>query len=412
MKIVFDKNDVYKTLGSLNDKTFMAASYVNSKEAWGLPTFRRLRFKKEADIWKDPQVNAALDAVKKYAQKKGWKIATPAQCKNDARGLFAAWCKPDAIAKGTIADCYNPKMVTTKGVTLATSTATFKTALKDTRDKLNSVSKIVTNAGLISTVMAPSGASLGIMSAGILGQSLSKPTGAILVALTYQGHAALMISYVPFIKPNGKIVWKKFGFFLIGEYKATETPTTSVESVKSQSLEADNDDVDVDMNDLVDNAECPIEDAGKDSETVDVSNISEDTAAHNEEASAGGVVISEKNADDLTMCPVTGEESLFAFSFESLDDEETPANTEVPTTSETPTEETTTEPEIPVETPDTNPETDDLANSGVDVTALDDAAAKVADIGDTNVAANVIPGEVVDTSTEALNVELLGWDLQ
>ena len=399
MKIVFDKNDVYKTLGGLNDKTFMAASYMNSKEAWGLPTFRRLRFKKEADIWKDPQVNAALDAVKKYAQKKGWKIATPTQCKNDARGLFAAWCKPDAIAKGTIADCYNPKMVTTKGVTLATSTATFKTALKDTRDKLNSVSKIVTNVGLINTVMAPSGASLGLMSAGILGESLSKPTGAILVALTYQGHAALMISYVPFVKPNGTIVWKKFGFFLIGEYKAPKTPTTSVESVKSQSLEADNDDVDVDMNDLVDNAECPIEDAGKDSETVDVSNISEATAAHNEEASAGGVVISEKNADDLIMNPVTGEASLFAFSFESLDDNSD--NTE-----------TTTEHRMVVEIPDTaHAETTDLAVSGVDVTALDEAAAKVADIGDTNVAANVIPGEVVDTSVEALNVELLGWDL-
>ena len=399
MKIIFDKNDVYKTLGSLNNKTFMAASYVNSKEAWGLPTFRRLRFKKEADIWKDSQVNAALESVKKYAQKKGWKIATPTQCKNDARGLFAVWCKPDAIAKGTIADCYNPKMVTTKGVTLATSTATFKTALKDTRDKLNSASKIVTNAGLISTVMAPSGASLGLMSAGILGESLSKPTGALLVHLTYKGNAALMISYVPFIKPNGHIVWKKFGFFLIGEYKAPETPTTSAESVKSQSLEADNDDVDVDMNDLVDNEECPIEDAGKDSETVDVSNISETTAAHNEEASAGGVVISEKNADDLTMDPVTGEESLFAFSFESLDDNSDDAGT-------------TTEDGMVVEIPDTaDAETADLAVSGVDVTALDEAAAKVADIGDTNVAANVIPGEVVDTSVEALNVELLGWDL-
>ena len=204
-----------------------------------------------------------------------------------------------------------------------------------------------------------------------------------------------MISYVPFVKPNGKIVWKKFGFFLIGEYKAPETTTTSAESIHSQSLEADNDDVDVDMNDLVDNAECLIEDAGKDSETVDVSNISETAAAHNEEASAGGVVISEKNADDLTMNPVTGEESLFSFSFESLDDAET-----------------TTEHGMVVEIPDTaDAETTDLAVSGVDVTALDEAAAKVADIGDTNVAANVIPGEVVDTSVEALNVELLGWHL-
>ena len=404
MKIVFDKNDIYKTLGSLNNKTFMAASYVNSKEAWGLPTFRRLRFKKEADIWKDTQVNAALDAVKKYAQKKGWKIATPAQCKEDAKGLFKTWSTPGAIAEGAVAKCANPRFVTTKGVVLAAATCTFE------HDK-KAVKKTGIYSGAVTTAATATLGPAAILGS-VLGTALGVATGTLLVHLTYKGNAALLVSYVPFVKPNGKIVWKKFGFFLIGEYKAPEIPTTSAESIHSQSLEADNDDVDVDMNDLVDNAECPIEDAGKDSETVDVSNISEATAAHNEEASAGGVVISEKNADDLTMNPVTGEESLFAFSFESLDDdEETPANTEVPTTSETPTEETTTEPEIPVETPDTNPETDDLANSGVDVTALDDAAAKVADIGDTNVAANVIPGEVVDTSTEALNVELLGWDL-
>lgn len=405
MKIVFDKNDVYKTLGSLNDKTFMAASYANSKEAWGLPTFRRLRFKQETEVWKDPQVNNALESVKKYAQKKGWKIATPAQCKEDAKGLFKTWSTPGAIAEGAVAKCANPRFVTAKGVVLAAATCTFE------HDK-----KAVKEAGIYGGAVATAAtATLGpaAILGGVLGTALGVATGTLLVHLTYKGNAALLVSYVPFVKPNGKIVWKKFGYFLIGEYKAPETPTTSAESVNSQSLEADNDDVDVDMNDLVDNAECPIEDAGKDSETTDVSKIPAEEAAHNEEASAGGVVVSEKNADDLTMCPITGEESLFAFSFESLDDEEeTPANTEVPTTSETPTEETTTEPEIPVETPDTNPETDDLANSGVDVTALDDAAAKVADIGDTNVAANVIPGEVVDTSTEALNVELLGWDLQ
>ena len=387
MKIVFDKNDVYKTLGGLNDKTFMAASYVNSKEAWGLPTFRKLRFKKEADIWKDSQVNAALESVKKYAQKKGWKIATPTQCKNDAKGLFKTWSTPGAIASGTVAKCENPRFITVKGVVLAASNCTFE------QDK-----KAVTEAAIASGVVGTSTvASLGPVTilGGVLGTALSVATGALLVHLTYKGNAALMISYVPFVKPNGKIVWKKFGFFLIGEYKAPETTTTSAESIHSQSLEADNDDVDVDMNDLVDNAECLIEDAGKDSETVDVSNISETAAAHNEEASAGGVVISEKNADDLTMNPVTGEESLFSFSFESLDDAET-----------------TTEHGMVVEIPDTaDAETTDLAVSGVDVTALDEAAAKVADIGDTNVAANVIPGEVVDTSVEALNVELLGWHL-
>ena len=391
MKIVFDKNDVYKTLGGLNDKTFMAASYVNSKEAWGLPTFRRLRFKKEADIWKDSQVNAALESVKKYAQKKGWKIATPTQCKNDAKGLFKTWSTPGAIASGTVAKCENPRFITVKGVVLAASNCTFE------QDK-----KAVTEAAIASGVVGTSTvASLGPVAilGGVLGTALSVATGTLLVHLTYKGNAALMISYVPFVKPNGKIVWKKFGFFLIGEYKAPETTTTSAESIHSQSLEADNDDVNVDMNDLVDDAECLIEDAGKDSETVDVSNISETAAAHNEEASAGGVVISEKNADDLTMNPVTGEESLFSFSFESLDDNSDDA-------------ETTTEHGMVVEIPDTaDSETVDLAVSGVDVTALDEAAAKVADIGDTNVAANVIPDEVVDTSVEALNAEFLGWHL-
>ena len=391
MKIVFDKNDIYKTLGSLNNKTFMAASYVNSKEAWGLPTFRRLRFKKEADIWKDTQVNAALDAVKKYAQKKGWKIATPAQCKEDAKGLFKTWSTPGAIASGTVAKCENPRFITVKGVVLAASNCTFERYKK-------AVTKAAIAGGVVGTSTVASLGPVAILG-GALGTALTVATGALLVHLTYKGNAALMISYVPFVKPNGKIVWKKFGFFLIGEYKAPEIPTTSAESIHSQSLEADNDDVNVDMNDLVDNAECPIEDAGKDSETVDVSNISEATAAHNEEASAGGVVISEKNADDFTMDPVTGEESLFAFSFESIDDNSDDT-------------ETTTEQGMVVEIPDTaDAETADLAVSGVDVTALDDAAAKVADIGDTNVAANVIPGEVVDTSTEALNVELLGWDL-
>ena len=393
MKIVFDKNDVYKTLGGLNDKTFMAASYVNSKEAWDLPTFRRLRFKKEADIWKDSQVNAALESVKKYTQKKGWKIATPTQCKEDAKGLFKTWSTPGAIASGTVAKCENPRFITVKGVVLAASNCTFE------KDK-KAVTEAAIYGGAVGTGAVASLGPVAILG-GVLGTALSVATGALLVHLTYKGNAALMISYVPFVKPNGKIVWKKFGYFLIGEYKAPETPTTSAESVHSQSLEADNDDVNVDMNDLVDNAECPIKDAGKDSETVDVSNISETTAAHNEEASAGGVVISEKNADDLTMNPVTGEESLFAFSFENLDDNSDDA-------------ETTTEHGMVVEIPDTataDSETADLTVSGVDVTALDEAAAKVADIGDTNVAANVIPGEVVDTSVEALNVELLGWDL-
>lgn len=89
-------------------------------------------------------------------------------------------------------------------------------------------------------------------------------------------------------------------------------------------LEADNDEIDVGMNDLEKDSQDLIEDAGKDSETVDVSNISESTAAHNEVASAGGVVVSKDNADDLTMDPVAATEAIirrgFGLSTEDLDD--------------------------------------------------------------------------------------------
>lgn len=89
-------------------------------------------------------------------------------------------------------------------------------------------------------------------------------------------------------------------------------------------LEADNDEIDVGMNDLEKDSQDLIEDAGKDSETVDVSNISEAEAAHNEVASAGGVVVSKDNADDLTMDPVAATEAIirrgFGLSTEDLDD--------------------------------------------------------------------------------------------
>ena len=89
-------------------------------------------------------------------------------------------------------------------------------------------------------------------------------------------------------------------------------------------LEADNDEIDVGMNDLEKDSQDLIEDAGKDSETVDVSKISESTAAHNEVASAGGVVVSKDNADDLTMDPVAATEAIirrgFGLSTEDLDD--------------------------------------------------------------------------------------------
>jgi hypothetical protein len=100
------------------------------------------------------------------------------------------------------------------------------------------------------------------------------------------------------------------------------------------SLEADNDDIDIDVSKSVTiNDETAVDEAGSDSEVTDVSDISEKTAAHNEAASAGGVVVGD-NKEDLEMDPVAASESYilrhFGLSREDLEEavEETIAEAE------------------------------------------------------------------------------------
>ena len=92
------------------------------------------------------------------------------------------------------------------------------------------------------------------------------------------------------------------------------------------SIESENDDIDV-TDEVTVNNETAVDEAGEDSQTVDVSDISEQTAAHNEAASAGGVVVGDgehTNAADLEMDPVAAEEAYimkhFGLSREDLEE--------------------------------------------------------------------------------------------
>ena len=88
------------------------------------------------------------------------------------------------------------------------------------------------------------------------------------------------------------------------------------------SIESENDDIDV-TDEVTVNNETAVDEAGEDSQTVDVSDISEQTAAHNEAASAGGAVVGD-NAKDLEMDPVAAEEAYimkhFGLSREDLEE--------------------------------------------------------------------------------------------
>jgi len=79
------------------------------------------------------------------------------------------------------------------------------------------------------------------------------------------------------------------------------------------SMESDNDEIDVGMNDLVKDETDVVEDAGSDTEVVDMNPSTAETA-HNEEASAGGIATGS-NQDDLEMDPVAASESFIRKNF-------------------------------------------------------------------------------------------------
>ena len=79
------------------------------------------------------------------------------------------------------------------------------------------------------------------------------------------------------------------------------------------STESDNDEIDVGMNDLVKNETDVVEDAGSDTEVVDMNPTTTETA-HNEEASAGGIATGS-NQEDLEMDPVAASESFIRRNF-------------------------------------------------------------------------------------------------
>lgn len=88
------------------------------------------------------------------------------------------------------------------------------------------------------------------------------------------------------------------------------------------SMESDNDEIDVGMNDLVKDETDVVEDAGSDTEVVDMNPSTAETS-HNEEASAGGIATGS-NQEDLEMDPVAASESFirrnFGLSVEDMDE--------------------------------------------------------------------------------------------
>lgn len=202
MKIVFDQNDISKAIGIVNKKSFLRVDAAQSGEKWGLPIFKRLKFKTEAEVWKDPRVKKAAEKAKAFCNKKGWDIPTPDEVKKLQATLWGALKKPDSIVKGCTAKIANPRIIKYNGLLLATCSCSFSRRLAVNR-----------RAGtLVGATYGLSGGPVGALIGGALGDLAA-------TLFTKNKNYGLFSTFVAFKTNNDKIKWYHFGYFLVGDIK-------------------------------------------------------------------------------------------------------------------------------------------------------------------------------------------------
>lgn len=202
MKIVFDQNDVSKVIGMVNKKSFLRVDAAQSGEKWGLPIFKNLKFKTEAEVWKDARVKKAAEKAKAFCNKKGWDIPTPDEVKNLQSTLWGALSVPDSIVKGCTAKINNPRIIKYNGLLLATCSCSFARRLASNRALGTAVGAIYGAAGTIPGMLI--GGALGDLAATLFTKN--------------KGYG-LFGTFVAFKTDNDKIKWYQFGYFLVGDIK-------------------------------------------------------------------------------------------------------------------------------------------------------------------------------------------------
>lgn len=200
MKIYFNNDDLDLAFSALNKNSMLSAVNADPKSAekWGLPIFKRLVFKKYADMWKDARVKKALNKVKEYAKKHNYTFATAQEAKNNKSTLWSWMTGRTGMVKGLTATYNEPNITVADGVALFTVRCSFKRAM------------------------------------GFAVATLS-PLAIAITALATRGNA-MFDSYVLFKKSDDKLKIVKFGYFLVGdlkEEKVLETKKVSTESKRS-----------------------------------------------------------------------------------------------------------------------------------------------------------------------------------
>ena len=301
--------------GNINENTFVGLTYYElSQEGFGLPSIRSMKFASEQDVWKNQLVIKATDKVKQFAAKKKLDYDIKVD-QNDSKSVIKTLLalrgytniSDDVIEKAK-------KFISFKqinGVTIAVAKMSYTTSQLFGVGLLTLLSSVAVGASLggLSLGISIPAAVLSSVTIGKLGQSILNKR-AEKNAAKYEGvfeSWAILGHKGTSLDNLGSITLKQF---CNGIITGSEKSKKSVEDLESDE---------VSMTDLVENETTVEEDAGKDSEVTNI-NIPQDDSAHNEEASAGGILTGD-NKDELEV-KETSEEVLGITDYDLYSDDE------------------------------------------------------------------------------------------
>lgn len=193
----------------MNENTFYGLTqYRRAQEGFGIKdSFSGLKYKTEAEMWKDPKVLEAINTAKGWAEKKGYSLATKEEVQANKQTFF---------------------------------TQHFRRAGKD-QGSSTSVNKII-NAGKIINV---NGATLYTMRTNVsltdaALTSIAGIFGAIPMAIRKLKGAELLIAFIFFKKADGKVFAKGLAKATVDKTYATESAGIFSEFFARESAEAEN----------------------------------------------------------------------------------------------------------------------------------------------------------------------------
>lgn len=320
---------------NINENTFVGMAYHElSQEGFGLPSIRALRSPTEKELLNSPIVKAAALTAKAYGTKKGYSNGIPAsEAEKEAyiaavirkRSMTATRDELKTISKnvdfvkvnGVVILKCNCLLSGSQLVVLGFIAAAVGAAMGFA---INAVANPIATTAIkngLKTVLKTGSVGLGKAAAGgtivggsvVTGLTLGFVGGKFLEFITKKfiesnkrNDISIFISWVAFKNSAGKVVLKRFCNAIID-------PNMYVPGKEDLIVSDETDDVS--MTDLVDDETTVDEDAGKDSKPAETTPTPAEEA-HNEEASAGGVVAGD-NSDDISVEPTSDEASSEAW---------------------------------------------------------------------------------------------------